>query len=71
MHQQMSAAPFGMMHVHLNAERVLRLATNIERQPWAVQVNAIPTASVPVVKVLADPSGNSRGWKWQVIGESN
>jgi hypothetical protein len=36
--------------------RVLRLAADLERQPWAVQVKAIPTASVPVVKVLADPS---------------
>ena len=32
------------------------LAADLERQPWAVQVKAIPTASVPVVKVLADPS---------------
>jgi len=41
---------------HLNAERVMRLAADLERQPWAVHVKAIPTASVPVVKVLADPS---------------
>ena len=39
-----------------NAERVIRLAVELERQPWAVQVKAIPTASVPVVKILADPS---------------
>lgn len=43
-----SLSPSGM--------RVLRLAAELERQPWAVQVKAIPTASVPVVKVLADPS---------------
>ena len=42
--------------VHLNADRVIRLAAELERQPWAVLVKAIPTASVPVVKVLADPS---------------
>jgi len=39
-----------------NGERVLILAAELERQPWAVQVKAIPTASVPVVKILADPS---------------
>lgn len=32
------------------------LAAELDRQPWAVQVKAIPTASVPVVKILADPS---------------
>jgi len=40
----------------LNAQRVLRLASELELQPWAVQVKAIPTATVPVVKMLADPS---------------
>lgn len=40
----------------LNAQRVLRLASELEQQPWAVQVKAIPTATVPVVKMLADPS---------------
>uniref|UniRef100_A0A7S4K8F7 Polymerase nucleotidyl transferase domain-containing protein n=1 Tax=Odontella aurita TaxID=265563 RepID=A0A7S4K8F7_9STRA len=39
-----------------NGARVLRLAADLEHQPWAVQVKAIPTASVPVIKVLADPS---------------
>ncbi|KAL7549617.1 hypothetical protein ACHAWF_012883 [Thalassiosira exigua] len=39
-----------------NAQRVLRLASELEMQPWAVQVKAIPTATVPVVKMLADPS---------------
>mmetsp|Transcript_1271 Transcript_1271/g.1621 ORF Transcript_1271/g.1621 Transcript_1271/m.1621 type:complete len:1749 (-) Transcript_1271:123-5369(-) len=39
-----------------NSERVMILAAELERQPWAVQVKAIPTASVPVVKILADPS---------------
>jgi hypothetical protein len=50
----------GLMHPHVrlsfNGERVLVLAAELERQPWAVKVKAIPTASVPVVKVLADPS---------------
>ena len=40
----------------LNGERVLRLAADLEHQPWAIQVKAIPTASVPVIKMLADPS---------------
>jgi hypothetical protein len=44
------------MSMHMNGERVKRLAATLEQQPWVVQVNAIPTASVPVVKVLADPS---------------
>jgi hypothetical protein len=38
-----------------NGERVLRLAEELERQAWVVQVKAIPTATVPVVKILADP----------------
>lgn len=42
--------------LHLNADRVVRLGAELERQPWAVHVKAIPTASVPVVKVLADPT---------------
>lgn len=48
-----------------NADRILRLASALEALPWAVQVNAIPTASVPVVKILADPSkltGNYGEW---------
>ena len=39
-----------------NGQRVLRLAHELEIQPWAVQVKAIPTASVPVIKILVDPS---------------
>jgi hypothetical protein len=46
----------------LNGERVMLLAEKLESQAWAVQVKAIPTASVPVVKILADPS--------RVIGSS-
>ena len=42
--------------VQFNADRVVRLAAELEKQPWAVLVKAIPTASVPVIKVLADPS---------------
>jgi hypothetical protein len=48
--------PPAFMSMYVNGERVKRLAATLEQQPWAVQVNAIPTASVPVVKVLADPS---------------
>lgn len=40
----------------VNGGRVLRLAGELERQPWVVQVKAIPTASVPVIKILADPA---------------
>ncbi|KAG7363365.1 hypothetical protein IV203_026725 [Nitzschia inconspicua] len=39
-----------------NAERVMRLAVELEHQPWAVHVKAIPTATVPVIKILADPA---------------
>ena len=39
-----------------NAERVVLLALELERQPWAVHVKAIPTATVPVIKILADPA---------------
>lgn len=53
---QISASSFIPMSMHMNGERVRRLAATLEQQPWAVQVNAIPMASVPVVKVLADPS---------------
>lgn len=47
----------------LSAERVMRLAADLESKPWAVRVKAIPGATVPVVKVLADPSrlGHSSG----------
>jgi hypothetical protein len=57
----------------LNAQRVLRLAHELEMQPWAVQVKAIPTATVPVVKMLADPSrlpgvaGSGGNWMEQHI----
>jgi hypothetical protein len=55
---QMSRYQMQMMygHMSLNAERVLRLAMELEHQPWAVHVKAIPTASVPVIKILADPA---------------
>lgn len=55
-HPLVPSASFGMLPQHRNAERVIRLAADLEKQSWAVQVNAIPTASVPVIKVLADPS---------------
>ena len=51
-----------------NGARVLSLASELERQPWAVQVKAIPTATVPVIKFLADPSrlpgADSAGIEW-------
>jgi hypothetical protein len=56
-HQQQHHMP--MMyghHLSLNAERVMRLAVELEQQPWAVHVKAIPTATVPVIKILADPA---------------
>jgi len=40
----------------INGSRVLRLAGELERQPWVVQIKPIPTASVPVIKMLADPA---------------
>jgi hypothetical protein len=65
---QLAPSPsFGMLPQHRNAERVVSLASDLESQVWAVQVNAIPTASVPVIKVLADPSklvGASNGGDW-------
>jgi len=52
-----TASPYSYVSsVSLNAQRVMRLAAELELQPWAVQVKAIPTATVPVVKLLADPS---------------
>ena len=38
------------------ASRVYQLAEELERQSWAVHVKPIATATVPVVKLLADPS---------------
>lgn len=52
-----------------NGNRVLRLAAELERQPWAVQVKAIPTASVPVIKILSDASrlpGATSGIEWMI-----
>jgi len=52
----------------VNGTRVLRLANELERVPWAVQVKAIPTASVPVIKILADPSRlpGATGMDWML-----
>ncbi len=55
-HQVPAYPSFIPLPIQSNADRVRRLAVELELQPWAVQVNAIPTASVPVVKVLCDPS---------------
>lgn len=51
-----------------NGTRVIRLATELERVPWVVQVKAIPTASVPVIKILADPSRlpGAAGMDWML-----
>lgn len=60
-------SPYVLMPGIMNADRVVRLAAEVERQPWAVQVKAIPTASVPVIKILADPSRistSARGLDW-------
>lgn len=64
---QMSQYQMQMMYGHMsaNAERVLRLAMELEHQPWAVHVKAIPTASVPVIKILADPA-RLKGADWLV-----
>jgi hypothetical protein len=70
-HPRYSPSMYG--HLSLNAERVLLLAAELERQPWAVHVKAIPTASVPVIKILADPArlpgaiapGNGENWLMQ------
>jgi hypothetical protein len=43
-------------HMSLNAQRVITLATELEHRSWAVHVKAIPTATVPVIKILADPA---------------
>lgn len=62
-----SMNPYILMPGVLNGDRVVRLAGEVETQPWAVQVKAIPTASVPVIKILADPSRispNSNGLDW-------
>ena len=69
MQQLIPTSSYGMLPQHRNAEQVIRLAADLEKQPWAVQVNAIPTASVPVIKVLADPSklsGTSSGSDWMI-----
>jgi DNA polymerase sigma len=53
-HQSQMPLMYG--HLSMNADRVVRLAMELEMQPWAVHVKAIPTASVPVIKILADPA---------------
>jgi len=54
----------GYSQLSQNAERIVRLAVELERQPWAVHVKAIPTASVPVIKILADPTRISGNGEW-------
>ncbi|CAJ1943142.1 unnamed protein product [Cylindrotheca closterium] len=54
----------GYSHISQNAERIVRLAVELETQPWAVHVKAIPTASVPVIKILADPTRISGNGEW-------
>lgn len=56
-----------------NGERVLMLKAELDKLPWAVQVKAIPTATVPVAKILADPSqlpgamgGMNAGGEWMM-----
>jgi hypothetical protein len=69
--KNMALSPYGRHSA--NGERVLLLAAELEKQPWAVQVKAIPTATVPVVKILADPSklpgavsSNGSGEDWML-----
>jgi len=61
-----STGAYSPMNARMNAERVVRLGAELEAQAWAVQVNSIPTAYVPVIKVLADPSKlkGSSGADW-------
>jgi len=50
-----------------NAHRVMKLSAEIERLPWAVKVKSIPNATVPVIKILADPSkisGSAHNSDW-------
>ncbi|KAL3936842.1 MAG: hypothetical protein SGBAC_007918, partial [Bacillariaceae sp.] len=54
----------GYSQLSQNAERIIRLAVELEKQPWAVHVKAIPTASVPVIKILADPTRISGNGEW-------
>lgn len=42
--------------MYRNSERVKQLALQLEGQPWAVQIKSLPNATVPVIKILADPS---------------
>lgn len=53
--------------MYRNSERVKQLAMQIDGQPWAVKVKSLPNASVPVIKILADPSklpGLATGVEW-------
>jgi hypothetical protein len=65
-----SSFPLNYKPMTTNAERVVTLALELERQPWAVHVKAIPTATVPVIKILADPArlhgGARAGGEWLV-----
>jgi hypothetical protein len=54
--QSISAPAYVPLSAYRNAERVTRLAEQLESQPWAVKIKSIPYASVPVIKILADPS---------------
>jgi hypothetical protein len=58
------ASPHAFRHSFSNpsSARVVRLAFELEQQPWAVQVQPIPTAKVPVIKLLADPSKLPPSW---------
>lgn len=68
--------PIDQYHYHgnqsVNGGRVLRLAEELERQPWVVQIKPIPTATVPVIKILADPArvhgsgASNTGSDWRI-----
>lgn len=53
---RVSHGGFVPLSLYRNSERVKQLALKIEGQPWAVKVKSLPNASVPVIKILADPS---------------
>lgn len=55
-YKSLSHTPHYIPFYSPNAHRVMKLSAEIEPLPWAVQVKSIPNATVPVIKILADPS---------------
>ena len=70
--RQAHPAGFVQLSPYRNSERVKQLAKQIDGQPWAVQVKSLPNASVPVIKILADPSKlPGKGAEWPVPSDSS